>query len=478
MKCFYRQILLWLCCAMCLCSAAQKDSAIPFLRHPNAFDTSVSSPLILIADIVITGNKRTKPYIIDREIPFKQGDYILKKDLEAKLILAQEQIVNTSLFVAVSVFVASQHGELVFIDVDVKERWYLFPLPFFKLVDRNFNQWWVEEKASLSRVNYGLKFMQGNVSGRNDKLNISLVSGYNHEVDVQYEQPFADRALKSGFSVRFLYSEQHEMNYSSSLNKQLFYSGIGYAQKSIRAEASYLYRPAVKTRHNFHFAYVSQQVADTVLKLNPNYFPNHVTHLTFPEFSYTMQYFNEDNIAYPLQGFAADFSFTQRGYNKAMNMTQFEFHSSYSMPFIAKTDIQFQAGGIIRAPFNQPFYNQQLFGYGDIFLRGLEYYVVDGVAGMLGRVTERKQALSFVLKPHIRSKIYNAIPFRVFVKVYGDAGYGYNPNPGNSMLNNTLLRTWGAGLDIVSIYDAVFKFEYSFNQLGGQALFFHVQADF
>ncbi len=477
MKCFYRQILLWLCCVMSLCSAAQKDS-IPPVRHNNAFDTSVSSPLLLVADIVIIGNKRTKPYIIDREIPFKQGDYILKADLEHKLTLAQEQITNTSLFVYVSVYVSSQQGELVFINVEVKERWYLFPLPYFKLVDRNFNQWWVEEKRSLSRVNYGLKFMQNNVSGRNDRLNIFLITGYNHQVDLQYEQPFADRALKSGFSLRFLFSQEHEMNYGTDLSKQSFYSQADYVRTTIHAQASYLYRPAIKTRHTFSISFVREEVADTILKLNPTYFFNHATKVSFPEFNYTLQYYDVDYIAYPLHGFEGDFSLLQRGFNKTVEMSQFEFHSTYSMPFLAKTNLQFQAGGIIRVPFQQPFYNEQLFGYGDIFLRGLEYYVADGVAGIVGRATERKQVFSFALKPRIKNKSFAAIPFTFYAKLYGDLGYGYNPNPGNSLLDNTLLRTWGVGMDIVSIYDLVFKFEYSFNQFNGQALFFHVQADF
>jgi hypothetical protein len=33
-------------------------------------------------------------------------------------------------------------------------------------------------------------------------------------------------------------------------------------------------------------------------------------------------------------------------------------------------------------------------------------------------------------------------------------------------------------LDIVSLYDVVFRFEYSFNQLGQNGFFFHVRNDF
>lgn len=471
--------MLCVCCAFCLCAAGQADTILQRLHPSNAFDTSVKSPLLLVADIAIAGNKKTKEYIIQREIPFKQGDYILKKDLEAKLLLAKQQIINTSLFVYVDVYVVSQAGELVFIKVDVKERWYLFPLPYFKLVDRNFNQWWVAEHHSLKRVNYGLKFMQNNFSGRNDILNVFLINGYNTQVDLQYVQPFADRALKRGFNVRFLYSQQHEMNYGSEFNKQVFYKlNDSHTRKTVRADAAFLYRPAIKTRHSFKISLVHEEVADSVITLNPHYFPYGAKKVTFPEVSYSVQYFGVDNIAYPLNGVAIDGSVLQRGFNKQMQMTQFEFHSSYSHPFIGNTNIQFQAAGLIRFPFNQPFYNQQLFGYGDIFLRGLEYYVVDGVAGVVARATERKHVGTLVFKPKVGKRQYAPVPFRFFVKAFTDVGYGYNSKPANSILNNRLLHTWGAGLDIATLYDAVFKFEYSFNQLGQSGLFFHVLADF
>jgi len=41
-----------------------------------------------------------------------------------------------------------------------------------------------------------------------------------------------------------------------------------------------------------------------------------------------------------------------------------------------------------------------------------------------------------------------------------------------------LLRTWGLGLDIVSIYDFLFKIEYSFNQLGRNGLYLQTRREF
>src|SRR5215831_4291915 len=224
MKNCKRQILVWLCCGVYLFATAQNhDSIIKDSLSANTLNTLLNTisqtlkdtSLVTIADISIHGNKKTRPYIIEREIPFHQGDYIPLNELNKKLVLAQQQVMNTALFTQVFVYISGQQGNLIFINVDVKERWYLFPMPYFKLVDRNFNQWWVEQKASLDRVNYGIKFNQNNVTGRNDKLNVYLIGGYSRQVLLKYEQPFADKALKSGYSVLFNFSRQRELNYAT-----------------------------------------------------------------------------------------------------------------------------------------------------------------------------------------------------------------------------------------------------------------------
>jgi outer membrane protein assembly factor BamA len=396
-------------------------------------DTSI----VLIADVSVHGNKKTKPYIIDREIPFKQGQYIRYNELNNLLILAQQQVTNTALFTTVSAYVYKRQNDLVFINVDVKERWYLFPLPYFKLVDRNFNQWWVEQKASLNRTNYGIKFMQNNVSGRNDKLAVNLISGYSNQIQAKYEQPFADNSLKRGFSVAFNFSRQRELNFRSDQSKQAFYKQDKFVMQNIRAEVAYLYRPAIKTRHSLKFAYVNSSVNDTIIKLNPNYYPNGKTLVSYPEFSYTVQYFKADYNAYPTRGFIADASVIRKGlFNSDMNLTQLQFHTNYAVPITKKMHVYLQSSGILKLPFDQPFVNQQLFGYGDAFLRGLEYYITDGVAGIMGRATLRRELFSATLRSPSSTKKTISIPFRFFIKAGEDIGYTYNKTPGNSLLSN------------------------------------------
>lgn len=479
MKHIIRQLAVCLCSCMFFCAAAQvdtsftaRDSLLPFFTQPD-------SALLMIADINITGYKKTKPYIIEREIPFKQGDYITKKDLLQKLLLAKQQVMNTSLFVDVSVFISEQHGDMLFINVDVKERWYLFPIPYFSLIDRNFNQWWVEQKRDFNRTNYGIKFMQENVSGRNDQLQVWLINGYSRQFSLRYRQPFSDRSLKHGFEVSTSFSMQRELNYKSDLNKQIFFKDESqFSRKNFHADIAYLYRPAIKTRHTFRIGYTNESLADTIVKLNPDYFSNGVRKVSYPEVSYSVEYYNVDYIPYPSHGFTGGLSFTKRGFSKDMDMWSLHGAGTYTYPLFKKTFIYLQSAFTLTLPFNQPYINRKLFGYGDLYLRGMEYYVVDGVAGIMGRITARQQILNIDIKTPLKSRTYGHLPFKFYLKAYTDGGYAYSRDIGTSMLNNKYLHTWGIGLDILTIYDVVLKFEYSFNQLGDKGFYFHTREDF
>ena len=158
----------------------------------------------------------------------------LSKDLE----IAKQQLVNTSLFLDVSVYIENRYDQFVFITVYVKERWYIFPLPYFKYIDPNFNTWWVTYNHSLKRTNYGVKFLHNNISGRNDKFTAWLITGYSQQIALKYERPFFDKQLKNGYSLYTSYSNQRELNYGTDSSKQQFF----------RPDSLFFVRRAVKAR--------------------------------------------------------------------------------------------------------------------------------------------------------------------------------------------------------------------------------------
>lgn len=460
-------------------SASATPSVSPDAGAFATTDTTRGKALFRVRKIIITGNSRTKPSIILRELPFKTNDAFQLQELVERFEDARRKLMNTGLFVQAVVSLKSFEGYDVDISVDVRERWYLYPIPYFKFVDRNFNQWWVEQKKNLSRVNYGLKVYYNNITGYNDKLNLLFSGGYTKQFSFNYDRLYFDKKMKWGLSAGFNVGKNREVNYTTVDNKQVFFKDPDhYIRTFTRANLELTYRRATNTRHRFGFAFNQEVVTDTIIKLNPQYFSNNHTSIRYPELYYNMSYFDVDFIPYPTRGYIADVTVGKKGFNRLTNLWYLNAKGSGIWPVGKKNFLNVTAAGFIKAPFKQPFYNQRLMGYGDLYLQGYEYYVIDGVGGAYIKTTFSRE----LFRTHIRVPVkqYKDVnfPFRVFGKIYGNTGYIYNPEPGINFLNNRLLFSTGLGVDIVTLYDFIIKLEWSFNAFGENGVYLHRKSYF
>ncbi|HEX2630340.1 MAG TPA: POTRA domain-containing protein, partial [Chitinophagaceae bacterium] len=209
----------------------------------------------IVRNINITGNKKTKPKFILREIPFKMGEEYTLTDLVKKFEDARRQLMNTALFIDVVVSLDKSEGNMVDVAVDVRERWYIFPVPYFKPVDRNLNQWLFEKNASLSRVNYGLKILHNNVTGYGDKLRLQAVGGYTKQLSFSYDRLYIDKQMRFGLNTGFAIGYNRELNYNTIDDKQLFLKDELKTRKFLNANVELTYRRAIKTRHRIGIAF-------------------------------------------------------------------------------------------------------------------------------------------------------------------------------------------------------------------------------
>ena len=452
----------------------------PFFLH--AQDTTT----VVIRQILLSGNKKTRPYIIYRELPFREGDRIPVATLAATLQKAHDQLMNTFLFIDVIPGIKNWKDGAMDVVLDVKERWYIFPIPYLKIIDRNFNQWWVEENHSLQRVDYGIHFSWYNITGRNDKIHLYAENGYNRLLNLGYESPYLDKKLRQFITVGALYNNAKQINFATDSNKQIFYPDTThltdvFIHRTVQGSLSYIYRIGVTQKHTVRFAFTDEQIADTVNQLTSEFgyatfFKNGRTHVRYPELSYLYQYQNVDNIPYPLKGVAASLWVDDKGLGtRDMNYWNVTLKGAYYRPLAPRTFLALEGEMIATGPTLQPYANAHLMGFGDMYLQGLEYYIVDGNFGVLGRATVRQELLDHDFPTLFKnSRAYGSLPIRIFLKAYANVGYvGLNGPQYNSFLNNRLLYTEGIGLDIVTIYDLQLKVEFSFNQLGQNGLFLH-----
>jgi outer membrane protein assembly factor BamA len=436
----------------------------------------------IIGDIYIYGNRVTKSYIIERELPFKKGDSTNIAELVQSFIHAKERLINTRLFNEVIISLKGFRGYYADISIEVKERWYIFPLPYVRPIDRNFTAW-ADKNYSLSRLDYGLRYAHYNFTGRNDNLRVWLITGYTKQLEMAYDQPYADKSLKHGFGFGVSYLSQKEMNVATINNQQVFINSdtISYAGKFLKEQFNfslrYYWRPALRTRHYLRFTFNSISVDTAVTVYGPHYFNNNITHVNFPELWYSITYNNVDYVPYPLKGFYTESGFIKRGISSNMNLWELYVRAYEVGPRGKRFFFVSQNMGMLKLPFDQPFYNQPFLGYGDFYMRGFEKYVVDGAAGGLARNSLIKQLFRFDI-PFLRGTSHDLIPVRIYAKTYFDMGYVYNQNFRDNSLVNRFLYSGGVGFDVVTFYDFVFRFEYSVNQLGEKGFNFHIRNDF
>ena len=461
-----------------------------FSQNTYSTDSLTLNSHLHIRNVIIKGNKNTKPYLIEREMQLKRNDSIPVSKLEDALKLAKQLIYNTTLFTEVKVDVSVITAYDIDLVVEVKERWYIFPVPQFQLIDRNLNDWVKTFNASLTRVNYGLKFVHYNLSGRRDQLRIYLLNGYSRNFSFNYTAPYSNSALTEGFTIGAGYTQNREISYKTSYNnKVLFYpvdsirKEVGdFVRNGLNINAAYSIRRGYYRKHNFYLTYNYLKVYDSIVtnKFNPNYFNEPTNAKGFIDLSYSYQYLNVNNVAYPLKGTALGYGISKRGLRLTGGINSLTLNGNFSKFYdLGKSWYSsIQLSGMVKLPFHQAYINQRGLGYGDTYLRGLEYYVIDGIATGLAKTTLKYKLLAFKVPFPFKSKSHPYIPFTFFAKTFGDIGYCFNKNEFKASLNNKLLYAGGIGIDLLTLYDVNLRFEYSFNQLGEKGLFLHTQGGF
>ena len=461
---------------------------LPVAISQNAVDTAVtiapdSTIYVKVASITITGNRKTKAYIIQREISLKKGDSIRLQELPGMLLQARNLVYNTNLFTEVAFTSLILQQDSLNVHVSVKEKWYIYPTPQFQLVDRNFNEWIKVFNADLNRVIYGAKFVHYNFSGRRDVLRLSAVSGYARNLSFSYSNPYSNRALTEGYGVALSYTENREITYNTSAdNKLQQYRNGNFVRTAFNLSGSYNVRKGYFKTHYYAAGITAIKITDSIIsvKYNPDYFNANNTRQIFPDFAYGFAYINTNNINYPLTGKIYGMSFSKRGLGISGGINLLAVDGAYTRFLEHKKDwySSIELAAKIKLPFKQAYINRRALGYGEFYLRGLEYYVIDGVAAALARYTLKKKLVAFKIPIPFKNRFLQNIPVTLFAKGFADFGYSYLPSEHQANLNNKMLYTTGFGVDVLTFYDLNIRVEYSFNQLGQNGLFLHVKGGF
>jgi len=444
----------------------------------------LSQAQIIVSDIVLIGNTKTQNDIIIRELSFEINKRYSYVDLDKMIEKSNENLVNLKLFNFVTIDKTVNRDSIKII-IEVIEKWYIWPYPVFEISERNFNTWWKEfasnNYSDFSRLNYGIFFNWENFRGRNELLKIKVRKGFKEHYLLAYEIPYLNKNKTIGINTNLQFFKRKKTYFLTEENKLNYLESDTFNSIDYDLNTEIIYRKNLHQKHKLKFTYLYSKINDSIATLNPNYLGNKLSNTMLYTLEYIFEHENRDYSSYPLHGFALNFA-AKKYLSSTKNVKHFEFSTKlekYIEPYK-----RLYIGSSFKAKYstegNQPYFIQKALGYID-YVRGYEYYVIDGQSYWLSK-SAIKYALiektSFDI-PYMKMKQFNKSHYSLYLGIFSDIGYVIdNQNQEQNFINNSLLWGNGIALDYVTYYDKLLRIEYSINALGEKGVFLHFSCPF
>ena len=439
-----------------------------------------------IDSIHISGNKKTRDYIILNELDFKTGDSILLSSADRIFERNTSRMLGTALFVKVKFNISeiSTQSNSVEIGISVNEAWYIYPYFYFDLTDRNLSEWIYEHNASINRINITINLKHNNLTGNKDIIELKYQAGITKKRELIYSLPYLSSKSNLGFFFNILDKRSEEIAYNTLNDKLVYYkSEDKNVFDQLRVTAGLTYRSSIYNNHFLKISYFNNKTDSIVFKeLNPRYFKNSIKQ-RYLDIHYI---FNRDRRNYRIYPTSGDYFFLEiekAGLGFADDINQLILWSGYEkhIPVMKNlfTSFNFEVKKSLINE-NPPYFNNKALGYSDRFLNGYELYVIDGEDYFYLKTSQKYNFLhgDFNLKKIISLPQFRNIPYYVYFTLNFDTGYvNNNTNFALNNFTNRMLYGYGAGLDFV-IYHNLLRFTYSLNHIGEQGFYFHLKSIF
>ncbi|MBP5517506.1 MAG: BamA/TamA family outer membrane protein [Bacteroidales bacterium] len=440
---------------------------------------------VYVSDIYITGNAITSQSVILRELPFSKGTATDTASFGKMLVEARENLLNTSLFNYVTIKTSpsdslNQGAEAVNVQIEVEERWYIWPIFEMRFNDRNMTSWM--KKMDWKRVTLYTGVKISNMFGLGHRLEIRGMYGWDKGMDVSYEKIALDRKKKKYLSAETYGMFYKNVDYITEKNKLKHLSGEHFLKRSYGASATLTYRPHIRWRATATLGYDFSKVSEEVLAANPDYWgvDSRISRTSRAELFVCRD--ERDYILYPTQGKYASLSLKLEESNNfkfkyGQIQLDLQFYQRLSERWMTSSSLKISSSLSSR----YSYIHTKAIGYQIANVTGYELYVIDGQ-----HYITQNNTLKFLILPQKIVQLGNNPKWRKFNKphftIYGkllcDFGYVFqehNRKCDNSYPNSFLAGV-GAGVDLVTYYDIVINVGYAVNSRGKGSVLFGFRA--
>ena len=444
---------------------------------------SAQNQILMVDSINVFGNKKTKTNMVIRELDIQVGDTIIGGDLENMIEQNRLLLVSTGLFSQVEATTKINANQLT-INIKVEESWYLYPYINIAFGDRNFNLWQQNDYA-LNRLNYSFQVVHRNLTGRRDLLKSYVQLGYEPKFQTTYEIPYFNEAQTLGFRGDIFYAQAKEWGLNTNADTLSLISNQDSVMiRRFRLTAGLRYQQGVFNRHEVELRFHQHQISDFAAAYNPDFFldGNRLQRFFALRYQFTADY--RDFKPYPKKGYIFATVIQKEGFGifNDLNTLTIEPRFAYYQPLGKKFGFELNVRGktsLIRD--QQPYFNSRSVGYRSDYMRGYEYYVIDGLDYVMQRAILRYRWLDKDLgvsknKP---DRIRQVFPLKIYSTIFQDNAYVNNPfySIGNNF-SNRHLWAFGTGLDFVIYNDFVLQLEYTWNHTFENDLYLHFALPF
>ena len=435
-----------------------------------------------IEEVEVIGNERTYARTIRQEMKLRLDSTYCSDNWEELLESDQAWIYGMSIFDTVSVTMNEIPGSTsaVGLVVSVKERWYVYPIPVFKISQYPLMYWWQHLERDFSYISYGAGLTHLNLRGLNDKLYALVQLGNERSIKLRYRGPYVQ--LPSGallsYKITTSFSQIKSIIYDNS-TQEVYDTQLRevFSQTKSTSTATLRYRPQINTEHRVTISFQYYSLSDTLHNLNPYFLQPKSRGSTKRRralgLSYSFKTDRRKQPRYPLEGsyFEVNVSRNGLGAFSEMNLSRLRVFYGKYVPLGGKWYISTLLRTAFSAPFNQAYVDYQELNLGGN-MRGYTPYLVQGPILLHSNVLLKKHIFHLAYRSKKKRKglmnYLSYIPFTLYSYLYANAGYVHSYPDRLAQFNNRLLFGVGPGLELLSIYDVVFGAYYAFTRHGSQ----------
>lgn len=427
-----------------------------------------------IDEVQFSGLKRTRPQLLERVMTLQAGDSLPAADLAKALATDQQNIYNLSLFTVVTVTADTTVRPLV-VRVAVQERWYVWPQPYVSLEERTFNEWWADK--DLDRLVYGLGLTWQNVSGWNDNLYVYAQNGYSRRVTAQFYRPFLFAKPQIDGTFSFYYVNNKEIGYNTVDGfLQLARLRENRMRHSYTLQATFGKRFTARDQLQLTGGYQYFRLHDSIRYFNDRYLTDGATVEQYPFVTLSYQNDQRDMRSFPLSGYKYSAFFKQLGLPGVgtSSFSKVGLSFSHHIALSKRWNFAYGTQNYFLLGRKVPYYDKFFLGFGS-FLRGFEPYVIDG---SFVNLTKAEWKFGIIPRQFIHLKWlplrrFRDFPLGLYISAYVDGGYVRDRTFNNldPSLKNRALVGYGVGLNLFSIYDSLWRLEYSRTNLGNAGIY-------